>query len=276
MQIQLGQIRINQITDILRNLLEDRAKLYKAGGTAALLVLTVYLAVPGIRAAGIAYQKYLTTKTSYVAQENQANDIPVQETALKEAQDKFKVLSNRFAFSVDTGQTLKRIADCCKRDNVALNSIQPGDPVEKVYQGHLMAVPIKVEVTGAFPDIIKAMNDIEHDGNPAEFREVKISTAQKGAPGDVTAHLTIVFYSLYKPEMTQYVTATISGNYNPFFALKQPSQAPFQQSQPGLEKQLPLVNQVLPGDNTSPVSGQPSVQPGSEQQPVSEQQQTVK
>lgn len=239
MQIQLSQIRINQITDILRNLLEDRAKLYKAGGAVALLVLTVYFAVPGIRAAGNAYQRYLTTKTSYVAQENKANDIPMQEAALKEAQDKFKFLSNKFSFSVDTGQTLKRIADCCKRDNVELNSIQPGDPAEKVYQGHLMAVPVKLKVTGAFPDIIKVMNDIENTGNPAEFREAKISMVPKGAPGDVTADLTAVFYSLYKPEMTQYVTAP-SGNYNPFFALKQPPQ----NVQPA--QQLPLVNQALP------------------------------
>nr|WP_279233418.1 type 4a pilus biogenesis protein PilO [Desulfofundulus thermobenzoicus] len=219
----------------------------------------------------------MTAKTSYAAQRAKADDIPMQKAALKDAQDRFRRLSSKFALNMDTGQTLNTIADCCKRNGVELNSVQPGNPVEKVYQGHLMAVPVKLEVTGAFPNVIKAMNDIENASNPAELREVKISAAKEGVSGDVTADLTVVFYSLSKPEITQYVTAP-SGNYNPFFALKQPpqniqpAQGSVQQSQPGAGQQLPLVNQVLPDSNTQaqPVPRQTATQPPGSGQTVAQ------
>ena len=270
--MQIQQLKQIQVTDILKSLLEDRTRLYKAAGGVAALILTVYFMVPGVRVAKDAYQKYFVTKTSYAAQEARANNVPAQEAALKEAQDKFKFLSSKFKLNVDTGETLNKIADCCKKDNVELDSVQPGDMAEKVYQGHLMAVPVKLEVTGAFPDIIKLMRDIEDTGNPAEFREVKISAAQKGSPGEVIADLTAVFYSLNKPEVTRYVTAP-SGSYNPFFALKQAqnqsAQVPVQQSQANAG-QLPLVNQVLPQNSTQ----QPAAQSGFPQpkQPAAQQQ----
>lgn len=269
-----------QTVDLMKNMAKDRTKLLKGLGLMVFIIVTAYMIAPGVHAAVTSYRSYNDTKSDYAAKEKIANSIPNQIAALKEATDQFDELSKSFSLDMGTGTALADIAEYCKDNGVELISLRPGDTVKKIYEGHLRAVPVKMEIAGPFPAVLKTMKAIESAGNPSEVRDVKISEGKGDTaknPGDVSAELTVVLYSLNPPRSMDYVTAP-SGNYDPFWALKAPPANPVinpQATTGAQDSALPPVNQVLPG-----VNNQTAKQPAQQQvqvpvqQPVQNQKQS--
>ncbi|MCL6478535.1 MAG: type 4a pilus biogenesis protein PilO [Peptococcaceae bacterium] len=252
-----------QAINLFWKMANDRVKLLKGVGVLIFVVLTVYLAAPGVKAATQSRQNYIAMKTSYDLEKAKASNISARESELASVTAEFETLSKNLSRDISTGVAVAEIARFCGENGVELLSLQPGEQQEAVYKNHLRAVPVKMKISGPFPAILKTMKAIESSGNPSEFRDIKIDgVANEQAAGNVTAELTTVLYSLNPPGTVEYVTAP-SGSYDPFWALKTPPVETVPAQQNGIN--LPLVNQVLPGGAKKQQDQQSSQQPVSQQ-----------
>lgn len=221
------------MSEKIRDLISQKRLVVTALIAIACIVLTFWIMLPGINVAKAAHNSLILIQSKYENEEIYANNISTQQAAYEQAYREFQFSAQPLFDNVDTGEAIKDISQYVKDNNVQLISIKPGVVVVGAYEKHLDALPITMEIQGSFPDILASMQQMENNGNPGEFRSVKIATNKDTG---VTADLILVLYSTDQPMVTDYVTAP-SGSYNPFQPLKQPVN----------QSKLPLVSQLLKG-----------------------------
>lgn len=238
----------DKVKDLISKFPYDKRWFLILAGVIVFISLTIYIMLPGINNTRTTYQKFISTQKDYNQKIAVENNIETQKVLLQQTKEEFETLAVNFKLNMSTGLVVQRIADTCTQNNITLNKIVPGDPVNQVYHGHLLANVIKVQVSGEYPNVLQAMRELENIRNPVEFREIDIKESKENnnISSGVTADMTAVFYSLSPPGKTEYVTAP-SGVSNPFVALKQEN--PIQTISPEQieENNLPLVNQVITG-----------------------------
>lgn len=176
----------------------------------------------------------------------EAARLPLEEACLRDARARWEKAKVRYERSQETGAILRDVERAAVSCGVRLVSLEPGECVEKVFRGHLRAVPFKVEVEGTYPALVDLLSEWERMA-PVEVRCVAVEAA-KGEPdqaaGKVGARVDLVVYSLNPPHRVEKVSGE-SGVYDAFFPAKTPKQAvPEQVYGPGAPAGAPGAAQV--------------------------------
>ncbi|MEW6048745.1 MAG: hypothetical protein AB1609_20100 [Bacillota bacterium] len=114
----------------------------------------------------------------------------------------FREASEPLAVDVGTGWVLARLEELSREAGVLLVAVQPEEPVDGFFRGHLRAVPYRVEARGPGPGAQCFLALLEGMAGAAEVRVLSVAAPEQpgSAPGDVSCSCLLLLYSLNPPQ----------------------------------------------------------------------------
>lgn len=124
-----------------------------------------------------------------------------REAQYSAALEEFRVSAQRLARDVEGGWVLDALSDAASRAKVKLVFLEPSQPVEGFYEGHLRGVPYRLEVLGSGPAVETFLAMCESLPCPGELRQFSIAVDETAgiASGQVRASCLLVLYSTNPP-----------------------------------------------------------------------------
>ncbi|MGB9887081.1 MAG: type 4a pilus biogenesis protein PilO [Moorellales bacterium] len=213
-------------------------RLLKVAAAAAVLALAAW---HGAGRMIDAREELLSARQRYVEAQARAAALPGEDRRLAAAREAWAQAKKKLWRSAESGVMLKDLEDAAGQAGARLVRVEPGQPVEKFWRGHLRAVPVKLSLEGTYPQVLAAVAAVERLASPGEVRQFEIRAVEEAeVPGTVRADIEAVFYSLNPPEVRAGVPGN-SGRYDPFLPLALPEEIreePAPQETSGSEKGL--------------------------------------
>jgi Tfp pilus assembly protein PilO len=245
-------------------MLETRREERPAGRLLKIAAAAAVLALAAWHGAGRmidAREELLSARQRYVEAQARAAALPGEERRLEAAREAWAQAKKKLWRSAETGVMLKDLEDAAGRAGARLVRVEPGQPIEKFWRGHLRAVPIKLSLEGTYPQVLAAVAAVERLASPGEVRQFEVRAAKEAdVPGTVRADIEAVFYSLNPPEVRARVPGS-SGRYDPFLPLVLPKEIREEPASPEASEPERGFTEERPaeeGSGEEEAAGQPS------------------
>ncbi|MBE3588254.1 MAG: type 4a pilus biogenesis protein PilO, partial [Thermoanaerobacteraceae bacterium] len=187
--------------------------LQKKTGTILILILLLafiyagyrFVLMPKIQAYQITKTELNETRALISRLSAGAGTLEEEKKVLEKTQKRFLELNNRFNTDMQDGQFLVQFSRVTEKNRVLVLKFKPLAIVDR---GHVLVLPVEIELKGLFPQVTVVIDYLENLPNFSELRNIQITSyeherAGRQSPtlpdGTVTASTTLLLYSRPTP-----------------------------------------------------------------------------